>query len=846
MGAEVPEKPSLDGLEDKWIERWDADGTYRFDRSASRADVYSIDTPPPTVSGRLHIGHVCSYTHTDTIARYQRMRGRAVFYPMGWDDNGLNVERRAQIHYGVYCDPTLPYDADFRPPEKSPKRPVPVSRPNFIELCATLTEELEEEYRQLWRSISLSVDWSYLYRTIGPEVRRVSQLAFLRNVGHGHVYRVEAPTLWDVDFRSAIAQAELEDREIPGAYYRLRFHQPDGGDVQIETTRPELVPACVALVAHPDDDRYRSLFGSEVVTPLFGVRVPVLAHELADPEKGSGIAMICTFGDTTDVVWWRELGLPVRGVMGRDGRLVPVEWGQPGWESDDPAAAQHAYDELAGKTSAQAQKRTAELLQESGELVGEPRPITHAVKFWENGSRALEIVTNRQWFIRFPPKDVLLRRGEELRWHPDFMRVRYQNWVEGLAGDWNITRQRFFGVPFPVWYPVDEAGEVDWNAPITAAEDRLPVDPSTDAPESYAEDQRGKPGGFVGDPDVMDTWATSSMSPEFVSGWERDADLFKRTFPMDLRPQSHDIIRTWLFYTVVRAELEFGSLPFTDVALSGFVRDPDRKKLSKSAGNSPDDPFNLIETHGADAVRYWAAGARPGRDLELDRNQFKIGRRLAIKILNASKFVLSRIGPESESTAPLDRAVLARLADVVAEATAAFDDYDYARALERTETFFWSFCDDYLELVKGRAYGSQGEEAAASANLTLTLALSAFLRLFAPILPYVTEEVWSWWQDGSIHRAQWPAASALRDAVDGANALVLDVAAAVTAEVRKAKTEAKVSLRAEVARVLVRDTADRIAALRAAEPDVKEAGHIAALVCEESANFTVEVDLAES
>jgi valyl-tRNA synthetase len=846
MGAEVPEKPSLDGLEDKWIERWDADGTYRFDRSASRADVYSIDTPPPTVSGRLHMGHVCSYTHTDTIARYQRMRGRAVFYPMGWDDNGLNVERRAQIHYGVYCDPTLPYDADFRPPEKSPKRPVPVSRPNFIELCATLTEELEEEYRQLWTSISLSVDWSYLYRTIGPEVRRVSQLAFLRNLGHGHVYRVEAPTLWDVDFRSAIAQAELEDREIPGAYYRLRFHQPDGGDVQIETTRPELVPACVALVAHPDDDRYRSLFGGEVATPLFGVRVPVLAHELADPEKGSGIAMICTFGDTTDVVWWRELGLPVRGVMGRDGRLVPVEWGQPGWESDDPAAAQHAYDELAGKTSAQAQKRIAELLQESGELVGEPRPITHAVKFWENGSRALEIVTNRQWFIRFPPKDVLLRRGEELRWHPDFMRVRYQNWVEGLAGDWNITRQRFFGVPFPVWYPVDEAGEVDWNAPITAAEDRLPVDPSTDAPESYAEDQRGKPGGFVGDPDVMDTWATSSMSPEFVSGWERDADLFKRTFPMDLRPQSHDIIRTWLFYTVVRAELEFGSLPFTDVALSGFVRDPDRKKLSKSAGNSPDDPFNLIETHGADAVRYWAAGARPGRDLELDRNQFKIGRRLAIKILNASKFVLSRIGPESESTAPLDRAVLARLADVVAEATAAFDDYDYARALERTETFFWSFCDDYLELVKGRAYGSQGEEAAASANLTLTLALSAFLRLFAPILPYVTEEVWSWWQDGSIHRAQWPAASALRDAVDGANALVLDVAAAVTAEVRKAKTEAKVSLRAEVARVLVRDTADRIAALRAAEPDVKEAGHIAALVCEESANFTVEVDLAES
>ena len=846
MGAEVPEKPSLDGLEDKWIERWDADGTYRFDRTKARADVYSIDTPPPTVSGRLHIGHVESYTHTDTIARYHRMRGEAVFYPMGWDDNGLNVERRAQIHYGVYCDPTLPYDADFRPPEKPPKRPVPVSRPNFIELCAALTEELEEEYRRLWTSISLSVDWSYLYRTIGPEVRRVSQLAFLRNLGHGHVYRVEAPTLWDVDFRSAIAQAELEDREIPGAYHRLRFHKPDGGDVQIETTRPELVPACVALVAHPEDKRYQPLFGTEVTTPLFGVKVPVLAHELADPEKGSGIAMICTFGDTTDVVWWRELGLPVRNVMGHDGRLRPVEWGELEWQSTDPGGAREAYAELVGKTSAQAQKRIVELLDGSGDLVGEPRAITHPVKFWENGTRPLEIVTNRQWFIRFPPKDILLRRGEALRWHPDFMKIRYQNWVEGLTGDWNITRQRFFGVPFPVWYPLDEEGEVDWNAPIAAADERLPVDPSTDVPDGYTEDRRGQPGGFIGDPDVMDTWASSSMSPEFVSGWERDPDLFERTFPMDLRPQAHEIIRTWLFYTVVRAELEFHDLPFSHVAISGFVRDPDRKKLSKSAGNAPDDAINLIATHGADAVRYWACGARPGRDLDIDRNQFKIGRRLAIKILNASKFVLSRLGPEGEITAPLDNAMLAKLADLVDQATAAFDDYDYASALDRTEAFFWSFCDDYLELVKGRAYGTQGEEGAASANRALTVALSTFLRLFAPILPYVTDEVWSWWQDGSVHTASWPTGEEVRIAAGARDAaLVLDVAADVTAEVRRAKTEAKASLRAEVARVTVRDTSERLAALRAAEADVREAGHIAELVSEESAEFGVDVELAD-
>jgi valyl-tRNA synthetase len=535
----------------------------------------------------------------------------------------------------------------------------------------------------------------------------------------------------------------------------------------------------------------------------------------------------------------------VRNVMGHDGRLREVEWGELEWQSTDPGAAREAYAELIGKTSAQAQKRIVDLLDGSGDLVGEPRPITHPVKFWENGTRPLEIVTNRQWFIRYPPKDVLLQRGEELRWHPGFMKIRYQNWVEGLTGDWNITRQRFFGVPFPVWYPLDDEGEVDWNAPIPAGEDRLPVDPSNDVPEGYTEGQRGKPRGFVGDPDVMDTWASSSMSPEFVSGWERDPNLFERTFPMDLRPQAHEIIRTWLFYTVVRAQLEFHNLPFSDVAISGFVRDPDRKKLSKSAGNSPDDPFAVIESHGADAVRYWACGARPGRDLEMDRNQFKIGRRLAIKILNASRFVLSRLGPEGEITSPLDNAMLAKLADVVDQATAAFDDYDYAAALDRTEAFFWSFCDDYLELVKGRAYATQDDEGAASANRALTVALSVFLRLFAPILPYVTDEVWSWWQDGSVHTASWPTGDEVRNTAGAADAqIVLDVAAEVTAEVRRAKTEAKASLRADVTRVVVRDTSERLAALRAAEADVKEAGHIAELVTEEGPELSVDVELA--
>jgi valyl-tRNA synthetase len=829
----VPEKPSLEGLEAKWRARWDEDGTYRFDRTKSRADVYSIDTPPPTVSGRLHIGHVFSYTHTDLIARYQRMRGREVFYPMGWDDNGLNVERRAQLHFGVICDPSLPYDPDFRPVVPPPKgaRPIPVSRPNFVELCAELTVELEQEYRETWSQAGLSVDWSYLYRTIGSDVTKVSQLAFLRLLERGDTYRVDAPTLWDVDMKTSLSQADLEDKEIPGAYHRIRF-----SDIEIDTTRPELIPACVALVAHPDDERYQARFGTTVRSPLFGVEVPVLAHELADPEKGTGIAMICTFGDATDVIWWRELDLPVRSVMGRDGRLLPVEWDDPG--------AQGAYDELAGKTAKQAQARIVELLAESGDLIGEPRPITHAVKFWEHGTRPAEIVTTQQWFIRFPPKDVLLKRGRELRWHPDFMQVRYENWVEGLAGDWNITRQRFFGVPFPVWYPVGDDGEPDWTAPIAAPAEQLPVDPSTDAPEGYSEGQRGKPSGFVGDPDVMDTWATSSMSPEFVSGWQRDPDLFERVFPMDLRPQAHDIIRTWLFYTVVRAELEFGTLPFSDVAISGFVRDPDRKKIGKSLGNSPDDPLNVLADHGADAVRYWAAGGRPGRDVELDRNQFKEGRRLAIKLLNASKFVLARLGPEGDVTSALDAAVLRQLAGVVDEATTAFDDYDYARALERTEAFFWSFCNDYLELVKGRAYGAQGDEAAASANRTLTLALSALLRLFAPFLPYVTDEVWSWWQQGSVHRAAWPDAGDLRSHAGDGDGLVLSVAAEVLGQVRRAKTDAKQSMKAPVRLVVVAGPEETLAAVRAAEGDLMDAGGIEKLELQPRDDLSVTVELA--
>jgi valyl-tRNA synthetase len=844
----VPDKPSslLDGIEARWSGVWRENATFRFDRSRSRADVYSIDTPPPTVSGSLHVGHVFSYTHTDTIARYQRMRGKEVFYPIGWDDNGLPTERRVQNYYGVLCDPSLPYDTAFAPPDEPFDPPRHISRQNFVELCHGLTVEDEKAFEALWRALGLSVDWERSYATIDDHSRRVAQRGFLRNLARGEAYQAEAPVLWDVDFGTAVAQAELEDREKPGAYHRIAFWRTDEDTpIHIETTRPELIPACVALVAHPDDARYQPLFGQTVRTPLFGVEVEVRAHELADPDKGSGIAMICTFGDITDVTWWRELQLPTRSVMGDDGRLV----GSPPDAILSGVGVAH-YAELAGKTVNQARRRIVELLTESGDLDGDPRPITHPVKFYERGERPLEIITSRQWYIRNGGRDLdlreaLLRRGKELHWHPPYMQVRYENWVEGLTGDWLISRQRYFGVPFPVWYPVRADGSVDHAEPILPDEAQLPIDPTSAAPDGFDESQRDEPGGFTADPDVMDTWATSSLTPQIATMWEEDPDLFARTFPMDLRPQAHEIIRTWLFSTVVRAHLEDDTLPWQNATISGWVLDPDRKKMSKSKGNVV-TPMQYIDQFGADALRYWAASGRPGTDTAFDEGQLKVGRRLAIKLLNASRFALG-LGVRQIDYAvvdqPLDRAMLARLATLVEDATAAFDAYDYARALERTESFFWGFCDEYLELVKGRAYGSFGDAGAASAQAALQLALSSLLRLFAPFLAYATEEVWSWWQDGSVHRAPWPDASALRSLAGDGDPAVFEAAAWVLGEIRKAKTEAKRSLKTGVTSVVVRGDQALLDAVAAASDDIAEAGNVAAAITFELGDPSVVVRL---
>ena len=851
--ANVPDKPALEGLESLWDKNWEESGLYRFRKDGqTRSSVYSIDTPPPTASGSLHIGHVFSYTHTDVIARFQRMRGKEVFYPAGWDDNGLPTERRVQNYYGVRCDPTLPYVENFVPPfeggdNKSSKAAdqLPISRKNFIELCEKLTVEDEKQFEDVWRQLGLSVDWTQTYRTISDETITTSQLAFINNHARGEAYQAMAPTLWDVTFRTAVAQAELEDKEMPGAYHRLTFHKPDGGHIEIMTSRPELLPACVALVAHPDDERYKPYFGKTVKTPVFGVEVPVLAHHLAQPDKGTGIAMICTFGDVTDVIWWRELNLMTRAVIGFDGRFV-----SEAPEGLDSAKAQAAYAELAGKTAFSAKTAMVEMLKESGEMLGEPEPIMHPVKFFEKGDKPLEIVSTRQWYLVNGAKDDQLKKklidlGQEMSWHPDFMRVRYENWVNGLNGDWLISRQRFFGVPIPVWYPLDNDGNPVFDEPIIASREQLPVDPSTDIPAGYDESQRGVPGGFQGEVDVMDTWATSSLTPQLAGGWERDEELWNLVFPFDLRPQGQDIIRTWLFSTMLRSALQNGGKPWTNAAISGFIVDPDRKKMSKSKGNVV-TPADMLDQHGSDAVRYWAATSRLGTDAAFDPQnptQIKIGRRLAIKLLNASKFILGFTAPaDTKITNPLDLSMLETLHEVVREATEALENYDHAKALEVTEHFFWTFTDDYLELVKERAYNEAHPEQA-SAAAALNNALTVFLRLLAPVLPFAAEEAWSWFHDDSIHRSSWPAPGT--DVIGDPE--ILKAASEALIGIRRAKTDAKASQKTEVTTATIAAPEATISLLEAAQGDLMATGRIASLNFVEADELSVtDIELAPS
>jgi len=837
------EKPALPAnylpvsIEPALCARWEEAGLYRYDPARPRAETFVVDTPPPTVSGSLHIGHVFSYTQTDIMVRFQRMLGKNIFYPMGWDDNGLPTERRVQNLFGVRCEPSVPYKEGYKSsgPKKDLKDYEHISRRNFLELCEQQTAEDEKRYEALWRRLGLSIDWRQTYSTVGEHCRKTSQLSFLDLFKKGHVYSAETPTLWDTTFRTAVAQAECEDREANGFFHDIKFQVQGGGEFIISTTRPELLAACIAVVAHPDDERYKALFGKTALTPLFKVRVPIMPSEHADPAKGTGIMMICTFGDIADVEFWRKHKLPMRQLISRDGRLNPLTYVQEFLDSADLETAKTNYALLSGLYAKQARTKTVELLRAAAALVGEPKPTKQAVKYYEKGDQPLEFVPARQWYIRIlENKAALLEQGKKVAWHPDYMYKRYEQWVEGLNQDWCISRQRYFGVPFPVWYPVDADGSVEYANPIVAAAERLPVDPQTDVPPGYAEAQRGKPGGFVGDHDVMDTWATSSLTPMISSHWADDKARHEKLFPADLRPQAHEIIRTWAFYTITKSWMHENSVPWHNAGISGWVVSPDKGKMSKSKGNTI-TPEGLLQTYSADALRYWASKAKLGQDTVYDESVFKVGMRLATKLFNASKFTMmqlkspaaagAKLGP-ADITEPLDRAWVAHMKALAEAAREDFGAYNYAAALLYVESAFWDFCDNYLELVKNRAY-SGSPAAARSACAALEWTLGVFLRLLAPFMPFITEDVWGWsyaaaLKTPSVHKAPWPAAAEMAG-VDG-DPLVLETARKVLEAVRTKKASEKRSVKWPVTKLAIECGPKRAAALRLALEDVVLAG----------------------
>jgi valyl-tRNA synthetase len=744
----------------------------------------------------------------------------------------------------------LPYEPGLKLERPDPKKkarelgdPRVISRRNFIEACHEVTAEDEVAFKDLFFRLGLSVDWSLEYATIDDRSRAIAQRSFLDLFEKGHVYQVEAPTMWDVDFCTAVAQAEAEDRQRPGAFHDIEFGVEGGGRFVISTTRPELLAACVGVAAHPDDARYQPLFGKRAITPIYGAPVRIFPSPLADPEKGTGILMVCTFGDQTDVAWWREQALPLRQVIGRDGRILERRFGSEEFESGDPERANRNFAEIVGKRIKQARRVVVEQLRDPANsatgngapLQGEPRPLEHAVRFYEKGENPLEYLTSRQWFVRImDKKEPLIELGRRIQWHPAHMGKRYENWTENLQMDWCISRQRHFGVPFPVWYRLGPDGQPLYDQVLRADVDTLPIDPMSQAPPGFDEAERGKPGGFQGEPDIFDTWFTSSMTPQIAARWGHgDSDQMPRLFPMDVRPQSHEIIRTWAFYTIAKAMFHHQDIPWRHVVISGWILDPERKKMSKSRGNVV-TPIGLLDDFGADPVRYWAARARLGADTAFDEKMFAIGRRLVTKLYNAGKFVLSQEGPKGAITEELDRAFVAELRDLVARTTAAFDELEYSKALEETEAFFWGrLTDNYLELVKRRAREGDGP-GRASAVATLRLGLSVLLRMLAPFLPTITEEVWSWAfaeETGtrSVHVAAWPTAEELAHVEAPADPESFAVAAAAIGAVRRERTAAKLGMASPLQNVRLTATAADLERLARVTPDVVAASNSAGL-----------------
>ncbi len=780
--AELPRRYDPAAMEPAIQAYWREARVYAFDPAAA-APTYSIDTPPATVSGNLHLGHVYSYSQTDFFARYRRMRGDNVYYPMGFDDNGLPTERLVEKRQGVTARQ--------------------IGRGAFIQRCLESSEEAEGDYRELWQRLGLSIDWRYTYRTIDEASRRISQLSFVRLYEAGRAYRSEAPAIWCPECQTAIAQAELDDLERETTFYTLRFTLTDGEALPIATTRPELLPACVAVFVHPDDERYRARIGQRVTTPL-GETVPLLADLGADPAKGTGAVMCCTFGDATDVEWWRAHALPLRAIVGRDGRL---------------GAGAGAY---AGMTTAEARQAIIHDLEARG-MVLERRARAQSVRVHERCDTPVEYLVTSQWFIRvLDQKERLLALGERVAWHPAAMAARYRDWVEHLAWDWCISRQRYFGVPFPVWY-CDTCGET-----LLAGPDELPIDPTETQPTRAC-----ACGGtsFTPERDVMDTWATSSMTPQIAGRWLDDPALYAKVFPYTLRPQAHEIIRTWAFDTLVKSLEHFGTLPWSDVAISGWgIAAEGAGKISKRTGGGSFAPREILARYSADAARYWAASTGLGKDSVIREEKIQEGLKLATKLWNVAQFAARFLGDEAAPNAapalsPTDRWLLSRTQRLIARATELFEGYDYAAAKAEIEGFFWGeLADNYLEMAKARLYDAT-HALHDGAVYTLHAALLATVKLFAPFLPHVTEAIYQGLfaardGGGSLHRSQWPIAE--ETLLDAAAEAVGEELVAVATAARRYKSETNRSLGAELPMLhLATPDAALAEALHAAEADLR-------------------------
>jgi valyl-tRNA synthetase len=766
----LPKRYKAAESEEKWQRYWDERGVYSFDRNAD-LPVYSIDTPPPTVSGKIHIGHVFSYVQAEVVARFWRMKGHNVYYPFGFDDNGLPSERLVEKEQGV--------------------KATDVGREAFVKMCLDLTRRYEDEFKTFWRSLGLSVDWQEDYSTIDPRSQRISQRSFIDLYRKDRIYRKEAPTLWCPECHTAIAQAEIEDAEHASVFYDVAF-ELDGEDLIISTTRPELLPACVGMFAHPGDERYSGLIGKRARVPLFDLEVPILADDRADPEKGTGLVMCCTFGDTTDIAWWQEHGLDTRIVFDESGSMNALA---PGYE---------------GLSLRDARERMVADLEAGGKLKGQ-RPITHVVNVHERCGTGIEFSVAAQWFIRvLDIKDQILDAGAKVQWCPEFMAVRFRNWVENLKWDWCVSRQRYYGVPFPLWL-CKGCGAV-----VLAEEDQLPVDPSVTGPPVNACPECGSP-ELIPERDVMDTWMTSSCTPFINLRWgEPDSrvDRFKKEggggteYMMDLRPQAHDIIRTWAFYTVVKGVLNEGKVPWRTAMISGHTLHPDRAKISKSKGETGAEPAVVVAERSADVTRYWACSARLGTDTILAEEPLDAGHKLVVKLWNASKFAIMRL-EDYDPGAPFelgitDRWLLAEFAVAAERATKSFEMCDYHGALEAAERFFWhDLCDNYIEVAKKRLYGDEGyaEEERRGAQHALYQALLGVLKLLAPVVPHIVEEVHSLYfaereEVESIHVSDWPAPPA--EWSDDGALEAGRMALAIVEGMRKIKSVSKVSVAAPV------------------------------------------------